>query len=180
MIRNTLIEMGHPQPPTPVQTDNSFAKGFSNRQVKQGRSKAIDIRFYWIQDRVKQGQFYIYWQKGIENMADYFTNHYPARHHRHMREIFSPKFIKLILHTTPISKILSIKLTFNSHFNLTTRVCWSVPLGSLVLNPSALPAWEHTGPESLYTHMYKLYWHMTIAISIVLSLTTYDPHLSIP
>ena len=73
MIRNTLIEMGHPQPPTPVQTDNSFAKGFENRRVKQRRSKSINMQFYWIQNWVKQGQFYINWQKGIENMADCFT-----------------------------------------------------------------------------------------------------------
>ena len=86
MIRNTLIEMGHPQPATPVQTNNSFDEGFSNRQVKQRRSKEMDMQFYWIQDCVKQGQLYIYWQNGIENMADYFTKHNPARHHRHMRE----------------------------------------------------------------------------------------------
>ena len=86
MLRNALLEMVHPQPPTPVQTDNLFAEEFSNRQVKQGQSKAIDMRFYWVQDRVKQGQFYIYWQQGIENMADYFTTYHPTRHHRHMRE----------------------------------------------------------------------------------------------
>ena len=86
MLCNALNEMGHKQPATPVQTDNSFAAGFSNRRVKQRRSKAIDMRFYWIQDRVKQGQYYIYWQQGSENMADYFTKHHPARHHRHMRD----------------------------------------------------------------------------------------------
>ena len=46
MLRNALVEMGYPQPPTPVQTDNSFSEGFSNRQVKQRQSKAIDMPFY--------------------------------------------------------------------------------------------------------------------------------------
>ena len=50
MIRNTLIEMGHPPPATPVHTDNTFVEGFSNHQVKQHRSRAIDMQFYWIQD----------------------------------------------------------------------------------------------------------------------------------
>ena len=86
MLCNALVEMGHPRLPTPVQTNNSFAEGFSNRQVKQRQSKSINMRFYWVQDRVKQGQFYIYWQQGIENMADYFTKHRPANRHRHMRE----------------------------------------------------------------------------------------------
>ena len=88
MIRNTLIETGHPQPATPVQTNNSFAEGFNNRRIKQRRSKTIRMRFYWIQDQVKYRQIYIYWQKGIKNMADYFTKHHPARHHRHMKETY--------------------------------------------------------------------------------------------
>ena len=53
-LRNTLIELGHPQPPTPIQTDNSTAAGFANDTIKQKRSKAMDMRFYWIKDRVEQ------------------------------------------------------------------------------------------------------------------------------
>jgi hypothetical protein len=60
-LRNTLQEMGYPQPPTPVQVDNSTANGFANNQIKQQKSKAMQMRFYWIQDRVKQKQFHIYW-----------------------------------------------------------------------------------------------------------------------
>jgi hypothetical protein len=46
-LRNTLIELGHPQPPTPIQTDNSStATGFANNTIKQKRSKAMDMRFY--------------------------------------------------------------------------------------------------------------------------------------
>jgi hypothetical protein len=52
-IRVTLAELGHPQPPTPMQTDNSTAAGFANDTIKQKRSKAIDMRFYWIKDRVR-------------------------------------------------------------------------------------------------------------------------------
>ena len=29
-IRNILTEMGHPQPPTPIQTDNTTAEGVVN------------------------------------------------------------------------------------------------------------------------------------------------------
>ena len=50
-IRVCLEEMGHPQPPTPIQVDNTTAVGFANKTIKQKRSKAIDMRFYWIQDR---------------------------------------------------------------------------------------------------------------------------------
>ena len=82
VLRNTLIEMGHPQPPTPVQVDNSTAYGFANKQIKQKQSKSMDMRFYWIQDRVDQKQFHIYWQPGPTNLADYNTKHHPPAHHR--------------------------------------------------------------------------------------------------
>jgi hypothetical protein len=49
-IRTTLAEMGHLQPATPIQV-NSTATGFANDTIKQKCSKAIDVRFYWLQDR---------------------------------------------------------------------------------------------------------------------------------
>jgi len=48
----TLEELGHPQPATPLQTDNSTASGIANDTLKQKQSKAIDMQFYWIQDWV--------------------------------------------------------------------------------------------------------------------------------
>ena len=59
-IRTLLLELGHPQPATPIQVDKSTADGFANNTIKQKRSKAIDMRFYWIRDRTSQGQFLIY------------------------------------------------------------------------------------------------------------------------
>ena len=53
--------MGYPQPATTIITDNECAQGIANDTVKQRRSKAIDMRFYWIRDRVGKGQFTILW-----------------------------------------------------------------------------------------------------------------------
>ncbi len=86
--RRTLEEMGWPQPQTPVKTDNACAAGIANKTIKQKRSKAMDMRFDWVRDRVKQRQFHIYWKKGEENFADYFTKHHPAEHHRKMRPVY--------------------------------------------------------------------------------------------
>ena len=33
-IRHTLIEIGHPQPPTPIQTDNTTAVGIADDSIK--------------------------------------------------------------------------------------------------------------------------------------------------
>ena len=73
--------MGHSQPPTPVQVDNSTALGIATGTVKQRKSKAMDMRFYWIRDRKNQKQFNIYWKPGSTNKGDYFTKHLPPTHH---------------------------------------------------------------------------------------------------
>ena len=88
MLRTTLDEMGHPQPATRVQTDNACAEGIVNNTVRQRRSKAIDMLFYWVGDRVKLGQFIVHWKKGVENRADYFTKHFPPSHHREIRPTY--------------------------------------------------------------------------------------------
>jgi hypothetical protein len=91
-LRTVIIEMGHPQPATPIQTDNACAAGISNETVKQRRSKAIDMRFYWIRDRIKQGQFLVYWAPGTDNLANYLTTHHSPAHHKLMRSryLFEP------------------------------------------------------------------------------------------
>jgi hypothetical protein len=94
-LQTTLIDMGHAQPPTPIQTDNSCAAGIANGTVKQRRSKAIDMRFYWICDRVSQGQFVVHWHQGSDNLADYFTKHHSPSHHclmcsRYLLELHHP------------------------------------------------------------------------------------------
>jgi hypothetical protein len=84
-LRTTFADMGHPQPLTPIQTDNSCAAGIANGTVKQRQSKAIDMRFCWIRDGVTQGHFMVHWRRGSDNLADYFTKHHSPAHHRLMR-----------------------------------------------------------------------------------------------
>ena len=53
-LRTTLNDMGYPQPPTTILCDNTSAIGLANDTIKQKRSKAIDMRFHWIRDRIRQ------------------------------------------------------------------------------------------------------------------------------
>ena len=53
-LRIIVEELGHKQPATPLQTDNNTASGIMNGTIRQRRSKAIDMRFYWLRDRVTQ------------------------------------------------------------------------------------------------------------------------------
>jgi hypothetical protein len=83
-LRVTLTELGHTQPPTPLQTDNSTAFSILNETIKQKRSKAMDMRYHWLTDRVRQKQFDVYWRPGRENIGDYHTKHHSAQHHKDM------------------------------------------------------------------------------------------------
>jgi hypothetical protein len=84
-LRVTLTELGNIHPPTPLRTDNSTAFGILNKNVKQKRSKVMDMRYYWLTDRVRQKQFDVYWRPGRENLGDYHTKHHSAQHHKYMR-----------------------------------------------------------------------------------------------
>jgi hypothetical protein len=67
VLRTTLEELGHPHPPTPLETYNTTATGYINGTIKQKRTREMDMRFYWVKDRVKQGQFHVYWGPGYRN-----------------------------------------------------------------------------------------------------------------
>jgi hypothetical protein len=93
-MRHLLEEMGHKQPKTPIQTDNSTACGVVNSTIQPRRTKALDMRFYWLRCRDEQGQFRYYWRPGTENLADYWTKHHCAAHHIEKRPtILTPKIV---------------------------------------------------------------------------------------
>ena len=84
-MRQTLEALNHPQPPTPLKTDNSTATGFAHDNVHQKRSKAWDMRCYWLRDRQAQQQFKIHWDSGKNDEADHHTKHHPTIDHRTKR-----------------------------------------------------------------------------------------------
>jgi hypothetical protein len=84
-LRVTLTELGHTQPDTPLCTDNSTAFGILNETIKQKRSKAMDMMYHWLIDRVLQRQCDVYWRPGHDNLGNYHTTHHSAQHHKHMR-----------------------------------------------------------------------------------------------
>ena len=90
-LRQILTEMGHPQPRTPIQTDNLTAEGIINQKIQPKRTKAMDMRFHWLRNHEAQGQFKIYWRPRKTNLADYFTKHRPPIHHVNVRSEFLSK-----------------------------------------------------------------------------------------
>ena len=108
-----LEEMGHPQPGTPLQTDNYTAYGIVNSSIRQRKSKAMDMRFYWIQDRCNAGDFVVYWKPGASNLADYFTKHHSTSHHKQMRSVY--------LHTS--GSVNNIQTTTSLHESSAWQGC---------------------------------------------------------
>jgi hypothetical protein len=100
-IRTALEEMGHKQPltGTPLETDNSTAHGILHAQVWLKKSKAFDMRYHWLKDRVAQNQFNLYWAPGKENRADYYSKHHPPAHHKLMRY----QYLQRLAHTASVT-----------------------------------------------------------------------------
>ena len=112
-IRQMLREMGHPQPRTPIQTDNSTAEGVINSKIQPKRTKAMDMRYFCLKDREAQDQFRFFWRAGATNLADYWTKHHPGAHHRNMRKEFLTTMHELT------------KLREEIRGRPAARVCWT-------------------------------------------------------
>ncbi len=79
--RQTLINMGWPQPRSPIQTYNSTAIGVTNKTMVPKRAEMMDMRLWWLQCCGSQKQFPYYWDVGSKNWADYSTKHHPDIYH---------------------------------------------------------------------------------------------------
>jgi hypothetical protein len=76
--RTVLAGLGYPQPPTIIITDNECAEGIANNRLTAKKSKAIAMRYHWIRDRIRLGEFLVKWLPGKLNYADFFTKHLPV------------------------------------------------------------------------------------------------------
>ncbi len=95
-----LEEMRHPQPPTPMQTDNSTNLGVVTSNIQPRQIKAMDMRFHWQRCREAQNQFRFFWRPGKTNLANYWTKHHCAAHHIEQR----PNSL------TPLSMITALRV----------------------------------------------------------------------
>eukprot|EP00957_Ditylum_brightwellii_P018103 1363656-Ditylum_brightwellii.AAC.1 len=81
-LRVTLEEMGHPQAPTPLITDNNTAHGLITKAMIPKCSKVVNMRFHCLKCREAQTQFNIKWKQGTVNKADYLSRHRPPAVHQ--------------------------------------------------------------------------------------------------
>lgn len=90
-IPKSLEELGHVQPPTPMQTDNLTVLGVINKKIHPKVMKAMDMRFHQLKGQETQGRFRFYWRPGPHNNVDYPSK---GSHHRQMK----PEFLKPVSH----------------------------------------------------------------------------------
>jgi hypothetical protein len=112
-MRQTLEELGHPQPRTLIQMDNSTALALLTNKILPKALKAMDMRFH--QCHEAQGQYRYYWRPGTQNLADYFTKQHPASHHKSFRSqiltsLSNPEYIKLLTPKAASTKSFVTKL----------------------------------------------------------------------
>ncbi len=116
-LRTILSDLGYPQPPTIIMCDNTCAIGiasyrFYKTKTLQGNwyywysnnpksqhsyysvcakiTASIDMRFHWVRDRVRQGQFIISYIKSADNIADYFTKNLDPVKHKFFVQYLAP------------------------------------------------------------------------------------------
>lgn len=111
-----LIAMGHPQPPTPIKTNNLTLAGIVNNLIKPAKSKAWDMKHYWISDMIAEKIINVIWRPGSKIWADYFTKHHPTAWHKIMRQ----KYIQKINLVTTFKSLLETNIRFLSS---AVRVC---------------------------------------------------------
>ena len=47
-------------------------------------SKTWDMHLHWLRDKENKKFFKVFWDKGKNQGADYFTKHHPTVHHQHV------------------------------------------------------------------------------------------------
>ena len=99
IMRLTLKERGHPQPPTPIHIDNSTTVGIVNNTIKRQKSRSMEMRYFWLLDGKVQQLFSFQYHPGFENLADYPSKSHPGTHHQAVRNYYlhtptSPRFLE--------------------------------------------------------------------------------------
>ena len=61
IFQQTLANLCHPQPKTPIHRDNATAVGITKNTVKRQHSRSIEMRCFWVGDKVAQEIYKLRW-----------------------------------------------------------------------------------------------------------------------
>ncbi len=80
-----MTDIGHLLPNTPIHCDNAMVVGIANHTIKCQRSRSMDMRFFWVGDKIKQEMYDLKWHPGQEHLPDYQSKHHIGSHHTAVR-----------------------------------------------------------------------------------------------
>jgi hypothetical protein len=109
-----------------MQTNNSTAHALLTNKILPKSLKAMDMRFHWLRDRKAQKQFRFYWRPDTQNLADHFTKHHPASHHKSFRSQIlkspsDPEYVKILTPKATSTKSLVTKILATPRFQVASN-----------------------------------------------------------
>ena len=89
--------MGHPS--TPIHVDNSTAVGIVNNTIKRQRSRAMNMRYFWLLCQEAQRILNVKWHPGHENLGDFPSKNHNGAQCQRARPFYlhtdqSPRFLE--------------------------------------------------------------------------------------
>ena len=72
----------------PVHLDNTTAVGIVNNTFKRQRSRAMEMRYFWLLCQEAQQILKVVHKPAAENMADYLTKAHFGQIHKHVRPYY--------------------------------------------------------------------------------------------
>jgi hypothetical protein len=88
IFQQTLADLGHLQPKTPVHCNNATAVGIENNMIKHQQSRSMEMQFFWVGDKVAHAIYKLIWHLRLENLADYQSKHHMGSHHIAVRPYY--------------------------------------------------------------------------------------------
>lgn len=144
--RIILSPLGHPQPTTIIYCDNECAIGLAEQTMRAKKSKSIDMRFDWIQDRVRQKQFKVVFVSGSLNRSDFFTKALPVHVHQEMAPLYASPPTPAVLASCPVLFSMAPIVSDTGATHLLLRQSSLPPLRHL-FQSKALPSLTFSLPD---------------------------------
>ncbi len=82
------MELGHPQPPTPIHVDKKTAMGIVNNTIKRQQSRAMKMKYFRLLCQEAQKILDVSHHPGLKNMGDYHSEAHFGQLHRHIRPYY--------------------------------------------------------------------------------------------
>ena len=144
IMRITLEELGHPQPPTPIHINNSTTVGIVNNAIKRQKSRSMEMRYFWLLDGKIQKLFDFQYHPGFENLADYPSKSHPGSHHQSVRPFYlhmpnSPRFLARAAKPSKWRGCVDLgKPTYYSRHLIPDLLCLSSVVAHTAMAPAAV------------------------------------------